>query len=102
MSGKIIPSTLPKKEVEQMLDLLYKKVYSLKSKNDVANFLSDLLTESEKIMILRRLQIAKLLLEDKTYYEIKKRLRVGLDTIKMVRHKLDAGTGGYLNFIKNL
>jgi len=60
------------------------------------------LTDSELIMILRRLQIAKLLLDGGTYFNIKNKLGVGLDTIKRVRYKLDNGSGGYLKFIKKL
>ena len=100
--SKIIPIKLSKKEYNHMLNLLYSKMSKLNSKQKVADFLSDLLTESEQVMILRRLQIAKLLLEGKTYYEIRMALGVGISTIKNVRHKLDFGNGGYINFIKKL
>ncbi len=100
--AKIIPSKLSKIETNKMLDLFYAKIAALKTKKEITNFLSDVLTESEQIMILRRLQIAKLLLEGETYFNIKSKLRVGLDTIKAVRYKLDNGRGGYLKFIKSL
>lgn len=99
---KVIPSKLPASETNKMLNLLYIKIAALKTKAEVANFLSDLLTESEKIMILRRLQIAKLLLEDCTYQEVRNKLGVGIDTIKNIRHKLEKGQGGYINFIKKI
>ena len=102
MSGKVIPSTLSKKETDKMFDLLSKKISSLKKKKEVSGFLSDVLTSSERVMVFRRLQIAKMLLEGKTYFEIKKSLNVGVETIRGVRNKLDGGSGGYLNFIKKL
>lgn len=85
-----------------MLNLLYTKIANLKNRKAVANFLSDVLAESEQIMILRRLQIAKMLLEGETYYNIKSKLNVGADNIKTVRKKIDFGKGGYINFIKKL
>lgn len=100
--AKIIPSNLSKKETDKMLDLLYSKMATLKTKKEISKFLSDVLTESEQVMILRRLQIAKLLLDGNTYFDIKNQLGVGLDTIKTVRHKLDYGHGGYLRFVKGL
>ncbi len=99
--SKITQSELSKKEVNKMFELFYIKVNSLKTRQETADFLSDVLTESEKIMILRRLQIAKLLLNGDTYYEIRNKLNVGSDTIKTVRYKIDNGSGGYINFIKN-
>ena len=53
-------------------------------------------------MILRRLQIAKMLLDGCLYWQIRKELGVGPDTIKTVRAKMDQGNGGYVNFIKEL
>ena len=100
--SKVIPTSLPLKERKKMLSLLFTKIAKLKSKDSVANFISDVLTESEQVMILRRLQIAKLLIEEKTYYEIRYQLGVANDTIKIVRKNLDFGCGGYINFIKKL
>ena len=100
--AKIIPSKLSPKEIGQLLDLLFIKISKLKNKKEVAEFLSDILTESEQVMILRRLQIAKMLLDGETYYNIRNKLGVGKSTIQNVRHKLDYGNGGYLKFIKQL
>ena len=60
--SKVIPTKISKNEKTGMLNLLYLKISKLNSKNSVANFMNDLLTESEQIMVLRRLQIAKMLL----------------------------------------
>lgn len=44
-------------------------------------FLEGLLTPSEQIMLGRRIWIARMLLEDKTYQEIGERLHVGPNTV---------------------
>lgn len=100
--SKISPAKMSKRDMDKMLNLLYNKLSKLKTRKEIADFIADILMDSEKIMILRRLQIAKLLLEEKTYNEIRKKLKVGFDNIKTVRHKIDFGSGGYIKFIKEL
>lgn len=99
---KIIPSKISKSEREKLKSLLCTKIAKFKSGKQVMNFMEDLLTESELVMIVRRLQIAKMLLEEASYWQIRNELGASHDTIKTVRAKLDQGKGGYLNFIKNL
>ena len=99
---KISTAKISKQEMNKMLSLLYLKIAKLKNKKEIADFLSDILMDSEKVMILRRLQIAKMLMEEKTYEEVRAKLGVGFDNIKTVRHKIDFGSGGYLKFIKEI
>lgn len=54
-----------------------------------------MLSESEAIMLARRIQVAKMLLEGKKYEEITKELHVGPDTVGRVQQWLTAGFGGY-------
>jgi len=61
-----------------------------------------LLTESERIMIGRRIIIAQRLLEDKSYVEIKQELGVGVDTIMRVHKWLEDENYGYEETIKKL
>lgn len=100
--SKIIPSTISKSERTKLKDLLCTKISKLKTKSEVVNFMEDVFTESEIIMAIRRLEIAKMLLDECSYAEIRKELGVGFDTIKIVRYKLDAGSGGFLKFIRQL
>jgi len=100
--SKVLISKLSSKETRKMQQHLCSKMASLKTKKQIEEFLEDVLTDSEIIMLLRRLQIAKLLLDGNTYFEIREKLGVGVDTIKNVRYKLEKGSGGYLNFIKKL
>lgn len=67
----------------------------LKNKKEIRKFLTDLLTVKELKEITRRLLIAKLLFEGKTYKEIQKELHVNPITINRVNLKIKHGQGGY-------
>ncbi len=84
----------------KMLDDFYDMITSIKSRNEAANFIRDILTPSESLMITRRIAIARMLLEGKGYDYIAKKLKVGYNTINNVNRWLYAGFGGYLNEIK--
>jgi len=100
--AKIIPSKISKSERERLKKILASKMVKFHSLQQVVSFLEDLLTESELVMIYRRLQVAKMLLEGYSYWQIKNELGVSYDTIKSVRAKLDQSRGGYLSFIKDI
>lgn len=65
-------------------------------------FLKDLLTESERIMMGRRILIARLLLSGKTYAEIKDDLRVGNSTIRTVERWLNDQFPGYESAVRGM
>ncbi|OGN02390.1 MAG: hypothetical protein A2655_01510 [Candidatus Yanofskybacteria bacterium RIFCSPHIGHO2_01_FULL_43_42] len=99
---KIRPRKIESKERMKYLDALYTAIESLKSREEVKSFLRDLLTESERIMIGRRIIIAQRLLQDQSYDQIMKEMRVGPDTIMRVHRWLEDDNGGYEKVIKNL
>ncbi len=82
------------------LDLLWTSIAELKSRDEVKNFFKDLLSESEAIMLSRRIMIAKYLLEDKSYDEIAELLHTGKATIASVHRWLVSGFRGYENAVK--
>ena len=84
------------------LDILYTAISSLKSRDEVKRFLRDLLTESERVMMGRRIIVAQRLLEDKSYIEIKQELGVGMDTIIRVHRWLEDDIDGYEKVVKKL
>ena len=86
---------LSKEERIKYLDALYTTVATLKSRDEVKLFLRDLLTESERIMVGRRILIAQKLLADKSYDEIAGEMRVGMDTITRVHRWLEDEASGY-------
>ncbi len=100
--AKIIPSKISKSERTKLANLLFLKISKLRSKKEVSNFMQDVFTESEIIMSIRRLEIAKMLLDGYSYPQIRNKLGVGYDTIRTVRFKIENGSGGFLKFIKQL
>ncbi len=76
MSGKVKYHELSESEKKKYLGDFYSMIALLKTRDDAKNFFKDLLSLSEIVMISRRIQIAKMLLEEHTYESIRKELRV--------------------------
>lgn len=100
MPGKVKYHSLSEKEKKKYLGEFYDMVSLLSDRREVKNFFKDLLTLSEVVMISRRIQIAKLLLQGSTYDEIREDLKVGSSTIGQVDRWLNNGFGGYKKVIK--
>ncbi|MFZ5559756.1 MAG: YerC/YecD family TrpR-related protein [Patescibacteria group bacterium] len=94
--GKLKP-----KDKMELLDLLWASIEQLKSREEIKNFFKDLLSESESVMLARRILVARELLEGKTYEEIMKKYGVGKSTLASVHYWLQAGFGGYEKALKN-
>lgn len=99
---KVKPGKIDGKERMKYLDTLYTAVAGLSSREEIKSFLRDLLTESERIMLGRRILIAQMLLQDKSYDEIIRVLRVGIDTISRVHRWLHDESNGYKKAVKEL
>jgi len=99
---KINPRKLTKKETVKTLDALYTAASSVKGRAAVKLFLRDLLTESERIMLGRRIIIAKKLLSGESYLAIQRELGVGKDTITRVHRWLTDHMPGYEQAIKGM
>jgi TrpR-related protein YerC/YecD len=100
MTGKIKFHELSDDEKRKFLGDFYSIISSLNTRDEVKCFFKDLLTISEIVMISRRIQIAKMLLKNWTYQVIKKKLKVGVNTIAQVEKWLNNGFGGYKKTIK--
>lgn len=96
------PSDLTKKEMIATLDALYTAASSVHGRDAVKLFLRDLLTKSERIMLGRRILIARKLLSGATYDEIGMSLRVAPTTIRRVERWLQDEFPGYEQAIKGL
>lgn len=99
---KVKPRKIQNRDRMRYLDTLYTAMSGLKSREEIKNFLRDLLTESERVMVGRRIIIAQMLLEEKSYDEIIRELKVGKDTIMRVHRWLEDETEGYEKAIKKL
>jgi TrpR-related protein YerC/YecD len=100
--SKFDPYKLLPKERNKTLNEFYSIVVSLKTREQIINFFKDLLTASESIMLARRIQIAKMLLQGHGYLEISKELKTGIDTITRVQRWLKNGFGGYIKTLEKV
>lgn len=99
---KVKPKQLTKEEKIETLDVLYTATSALKGRDAMKLFLRDLLTESERIMLGRRILIARELLSGARYEDIVASMKVGHDTIWRVHHWLSDQAPGYEQAIKEM
>lgn len=99
---KVRPRELDDKARMHTLDALYTAASTLKGRAAVKLFLRDLLTPSERIMLGRRILIARMLLSGHTAREISKRMKVGSDTVYRVEQWLHDQMPGYEQAIKEM
>lgn len=92
---KVKPSDLSKADKIETLDALYTAASVVKGRADMKMFLRDLLTESERIMLGRRILIARMLLAGCTHRYISDGMSVGMDTVSKVHAWLDDTLPGY-------
>lgn|SRR3989344_2051507 len=86
----------------ETLDALYTAASSVHGREAVKLFLRDLLTSSERIMLGRRILIARRLLAGEASTKIAADLKVGYDTIYRVGRWLEDQLPGYERAIKNM
>lgn len=72
---------LSKSEKQRLLIALCQAVGSVKDDKEATQVLTDLLTPSEIEMVAKRLEIAKLLIQGKTYEQIRIKISAGYSTI---------------------
>ena len=98
--GKVKVHEIDEKEKYKIIWDFFGLVFDLKSKKEVVDFLVGLMTASEILMMARRIQIARMLLEDKSCIEIRNKLKVGNDTILRTDNWLNGRGGDYKSWIK--
>ena len=99
---KVRPRSLGERERIVALDALYTATASLQGRAAVKAFLRDLLTESERIMLGRRIVIARMLVAGYTYRDIAARLGVGTDTVQRVQKQLYDQVPGYEEALRGM
>ncbi len=93
---------LTKEETIVTLDTLYTAAGTVRGRAAVKLFLRDLLTSSERLMLGRRIIIARLLIAGSSYEDIQKRLRVGRATISRVHRWLKDQFPGFEQAVKGM
>ena len=86
----------------EVLDSLYTAASGVRGRQAMKLFLRDLLTESERIMLGRRIVIARRLLAGDRYDDIEADMRVGRDTIGKIQKWLDDQLPGYEQAVKEM
>ena len=92
---KVDPRAIDSNSKMKYLDLLWTSIAQLENREETKIFFKDLLSESEALMLARRIEIAKRLIEGESYETIAQELKVGMDTINRVQRWLISGSGGY-------
>lgn len=93
---------LSAKEEEQLLIEFCKALVEVKTSEEAAQFLKDLLSRQEATMLAKRIAIARNLIEGSTYEDIQKGLKVSYGTIARVSHWLENSGEGYRMVVKRV
>jgi uncharacterized protein YerC len=96
LSKKKISSSLS----SQLREMLWRTLADIKSPDEVGIILNDLLTETERMVVLKRLGIAIYLDKKRSYENIKNNLKVSSATIASVAESL--GNPGFQEAIKRI
>ena len=100
--SKVSKRILNKNLEDRIFEVFIKIIVDLKNPNDVQNFINDLLSPVERIMLVKRLAIAILLTKGYTYEMIDETLKVSHPTIMKVSLGLKYGiNNGYKKVVDN-
>ena len=84
------------------IDELFKAILLLQDEEDCYRFFEDICTVNEIHAIAQRLQVAKLLSENKTYCEIENITKASTATISRINKCLVYGSDGYRRILERL
>lgn len=93
---------LPKDLYNEIIGELWWVLTNIKNDKEMARFLGDLFTPTEKLMLAKRLAIANLVLRGWNWRDICDFLHVSSSTVVNVKHWLNAGGTGFRVAVKKL
>lgn len=93
---------ISKKVADRIFEIFLKTLVEIKSSEEANQFISDLLTPTEKIMLSKRLAIAFLLEKGYDYRTIQQILRVSAPTITSVNIARKYGSEGYKRLVSKI
>ena len=79
----------------EAVDFLFDAILSLKNREECYTFFEDVCTINELLSLSQRFEVAKMLLEQKTYLEIAEKTGASTATISRVNRSLNYGNDGY-------
>ncbi|NLK50956.1 MAG: hypothetical protein GX295_00700 [Syntrophomonadaceae bacterium] len=80
---------------DPLIDRLFEDILLLESKEECYRFFADLCTVGEIKALAQRLEVARMLYDNKTYAAIGERTGASTATISRVKRFLEYGAGGY-------
>lgn len=86
---------MSKKIRTEAVDYLFDAILSLKNKEECYTFFQDICTINELLSLSQRIEVAKMLREQKTYLEIAEKTGASTATISRVNRSLNYGYDGY-------
>lgn len=86
---------MSKKIRTEAVDYLFDAILSLKDKEECYVFFEDVCTINELLSLSQRLEVAKMLREQKTYLDIAEKTGASTATISRVNRSLNYGNDGY-------
>lgn len=93
---------ISKNIADRIFEIFLKTLIEVRDREEADQFISDLLTPTEKIMLAKRLAIAFLLEKSYDYRTIQKIIRVSAPTITSVNIARQHGTNGYKKVISKI
>ena len=77
------------------VDFLFQSILTLKDVGECHTFFEDICTVNEILSLAQRLEVARMLVDKKTYIEIAEKTGASTATISRVNRSLAYGNGGY-------
>lgn len=99
--AKVKPHSIDPKEKYEAVDSLFEVISKLKTKKEIVDFFLGLFTASESLMMARRIQVARMLLDGKSYEYITKKLHVSSQMIHKTDQWLHKGDDKYVAWLKS-
>ncbi|MFC1711155.1 YerC/YecD family TrpR-related protein [Patescibacteria group bacterium] len=99
---QVSKSRLKKEVKKRIFNTFYQAVGDIKNSKEAQLFVSDFLTEMEKITLAKRLMVAYLLEKGKSYEFIKKEIRVSSATIASVDKMMGKKSRGFALVLKKI
>ncbi len=87
---------------DELLDRLFEAVLALRDVDECYQFFEDICTVAELKSLAQRLEVAKMLRDNKTYGEIAARTGASTATISRVKRALNYGADGYKLVLERL
>lgn len=95
-------SSLGSREIEKLLIIFCQALAEIKKPTEAADFVQDLLSEQESLMLAKRLAVARELIKGEAYIDIQKSLKVSAGTIARVNIWLRESGQGYRTILERI